>query len=62
MPLVEKKVFIRDPDLDMTMEQKNKHLSAKLAIAPNLKRKIFRIERIETESSGWRIHYRKELP
>jgi hypothetical protein len=55
MPLEEKKVFIKDPDLDMTMEQKNKHLSAKLAVAPNLKRKIFLIER---ESSGWGIHYR----
>jgi len=62
MPLEEKKVFIKDPDLDMTMEQKNKHLSAKLAVAPNLKRKIVRIERIEIGGSGWRIHYRTGSP
>ena len=62
MPLEEKKAFIRDPNLNMTMEQKNKHLSAKLAVAPNLKRKIVRIERIEIGGSGWQIHYRTGSP
>jgi hypothetical protein len=62
MPLEEKKSFIKDPNLDMTMEQKNKHLSAKLAVAPNLTRKIVRIERIEIGGSGWWIHYRTGSP
>ena len=62
MPLEEKKAFISDPNLCMTMEQKNKHLSAKLAVAPNLTRKIVRIERIEIGGSGWWIHYRTGSP
>ena len=47
-----------DPDPDMTIEQKNKHLSAKLALTPNSKRKIVRIKRIEIGAQGWQIHYR----
>jgi hypothetical protein len=62
MPLQEKKVFIKDTSTNMSIEQKNKHLSAKLAVAPNLKRKIVRIERIEIGGSGWWIHYRTGSP
>ena len=62
MPLQEKKVFIKDTSTNMSVEQKNKFLSAKLAVAPNLKRKIIRIERIEIGGSGWWIHYRTGSP
>ena len=54
----EKKSFIRDPRVNMTPRQKNEFLSAKLAVAPQVTRKIVRIERIEIGGSGWRIHYR----
>ena len=54
----EKKSFIRDPRANMTPRQKNEFLSAKLAVAPQVTRKIVRIERIEIGGSGWRIHYR----
>jgi len=62
MPLQEKKAFIRDTSSNMSIEQKNKHLSAELAVAPNLTRKIVRIERIEIGGSGWLIHYRTGSP
>ena len=62
MPLQEKKAFIRDTSPNMSMEQKNKRLSAKLAVAPNLTRKIVRIERIEIGGLGWWIHYRTGSP
>jgi len=58
MPLQEKKVFIKDPKENMTITEKNMHLSANLAVAPNANRKIVRIERIEIGGSGWWIHYR----
>ena len=58
MPLQEKKVFLRDPRPAMTTEQKNRHLSAKLAGAPHAKRKLVRIERIEISASGWYVYYR----
>jgi hypothetical protein len=54
MPLQEKKVFIRDPRRAMTTEEKNRHLSAKLAGAPHAKRKIVRIE---ISASGWYVYY-----
>ncbi|MGD8254938.1 MAG: hypothetical protein PVJ11_05755 [Syntrophobacterales bacterium] len=53
----EKKVFIQDPRENMTTREKNMHLSAKLAVAPNANRKIERIDRIENGGSGWQIHY-----
>lgn len=58
MPLQEKKSFIQDPELDMTPEDKNMYLSAKLAIAPYKKMQIVRIDRIEIGASGWWITYR----
>lgn len=58
MPLQEKKSFIQDPEPDMTTEDKNMHLSAKLAIAPYKKMQIVRIYRIEIGASGWWITYR----
>ena len=58
MALQEKTVFLADPKADMTPEEKNLFLSAKLAVAPNGKRQIVRIERIEIGGSGWRIVYR----
>jgi hypothetical protein len=62
MPLQEKKAFIKDPKADMTAREKNEYLSAKLAIAPHVKRKIVRIERIENGALGWRVYYRTGSP
>ncbi len=62
MPLQEKRAFINDPKPDMSTEEKNLHLSAKLAVAPHAKRKIVWIERIEIGASGWWIHYRVGSP
>lgn len=58
MPLQEKRSFIQDPEPDMTPEDKNMHLSAKLTIAPYKKMQIVRIDRIEIGASGWWITYR----
>ncbi len=58
MPLQEKKSFIQDPEPDMTAEDKNMHLSAKLAVAPYRRMQIVRIDRIEIGASGWQIVYR----
>lgn len=62
MALQEKKVFIKDPNPNMTMNEKNIHLSAKLAVAPYVNMKIVRIERIEIGASGWWIHHRTGSP
>jgi hypothetical protein len=62
MPLEERKVFIEDEKPDMSFEDKNMQLSAELAISPNAKRKIVRIERIEIGASGWWIYYRTGTP
>jgi len=56
--LQEKKTFVEDPKPEMTAEEKNLHLSAKLAITPLSKRMIVRIDRIEIGASGWWVHYR----
>ena len=58
MPLQDKKAFIKDPKPNMTQREKNMHLSAKLGTAPNVTRKIFRVERIEIGGTGWYVHYR----
>ena len=62
MPLQELKVFIEDEKPDMSFQDKNMQLSAELATAPNVKRKIVRIERIEIGASGWWISYRTGTP
>ena len=62
MPLEEKKVFIKDPNPDMSIRDKNMHLSARLAFAPNVNRKIVRIDRIEIGAFGWWITYRVGTP
>lgn len=62
MPLQEKKAFIKDPNQDMTIDEKNIHLSAKLSLAPYVHMKIVRIERIEIGASGWWIFYRTGSP
>jgi hypothetical protein len=62
MPLEERKVFIEDQNEDMSFEEKNMQLSAELALPPNSKRKIVRIERIEIGASGWWICYRTGTP
>lgn len=62
MPLEERKSFIEDEKSDMTYEEKNLQLSAVLSIAPNSKRKIVRIERIEIAAAGWWITYRVGSP
>ena len=62
MPLEERRVFIEDEKLDMSFEDKNMQLSAELAMPPNVKRKIVRIERIEIGASGWWIVYRTGTP
>lgn len=59
MQLREDETFIPDQRPDMTYEDKNSQLSADLAVAPNRKRMIVRIERIEIGATGWRIIYRK---
>jgi hypothetical protein len=58
MPLQEKESFIPDSEPDMTPEDKNTLLSAKLAMAPYKKMQIVHIDRIEIGASGWRITYR----
>ena len=55
-------MFIEDEKPDMSFEDKNMQLSAELAISPNVKRKIVRIERIEIGASGWWIYYRTGTP
>ncbi|MEM1450801.1 MAG: hypothetical protein AAF957_25335 [Planctomycetota bacterium] len=62
MPLQEKTSFLKDPRTDMTIQEKNEFLSAKLATTPNVKRKIVRIERIEIGATGWRVVYRTGTP
>ena len=57
-----KKAFLKDPKLNMSAEEKNKRLSAKLAVAPLVKRKIVHIERIDIGASGWWVHYRTGSP
>lgn len=58
MPLKDKESFIEDPEQDMTTEDKNTFLSAKLAVAPYKKMQIVRIDRIEIGASGWRLIHR----
>jgi hypothetical protein len=62
MPLQELKVFIEDEKPGMSFEDKNIQLSGELAVPPNSKRKIVRIERIEIGASGWWISYRTGTP
>lgn len=62
MPLDEQRAFIEDTSLDMSFEDKNLQLSAVLAIPPNSRRKIVRIDRIEIGASGWWITYRVGRP
>ena len=62
MALEEKKTFIEDDKPNMTFEEKNLQLSAELAVAPNVKRKIVQIDRIEIGASGWWITYRVGSP
>lgn len=62
MPLEERKVFIKDQKADMSFEEKSMQLSAELALPPNSKRKIVRIDRIEIGASGWWIYYRTGTP
>ena len=62
MPLLEKKAFLKDPRSNMTKEDKNMHLSAKIAVGPYVRMNIFRIERVEIGASGWMIRYRTGSP
>lgn len=62
MPLEERRVFIEDDRPNMSFEEKNLQLSAELAIPPNAKRKLVRIERIEIGASGWWIYHRIGTP
>ena len=62
MPLKDQTRFIKDESTNMTVRDKNEQLSAELAVAPNVTRKIIQIERIEIGGSGWRIHYRTGTP
>lgn len=58
MPLTQKTSFIKDPKPNMTTRAKNLHLASKLAVGPQVSRKIFKIERIEIGANGWMIYYR----
>ena len=62
MSLEEKKTFIEDPTPHMTTEEKNRHLSYMLGVAPHDVQNIFRIERVEIGATGWWIYYRTEFP
>ena len=62
MPLKEERVFVQDNASSMTIEDKNLQLSAFLATAPNRKRKIYRIDRVEVGASGWWICFRTGSP
>ena len=62
MNVEERKTFIEDPKPDMTREEKNRHLSYKLGVAPQNEQNIFRIERAEIGAAGWLIHYRVVVP
>jgi hypothetical protein len=62
MRLQEEKNFIEDPRPNMTTEEKNRHLSYMLGLAPHHAQNIFRIERVEIGASGWWIYYRTESP
>ena len=46
----------------MAFEKKNRQLSGELAVAPNSKRNIVRIDRIEIGASGWWITDRVGSP
>jgi hypothetical protein len=62
MPLQDKTTFIPDPEPEMTIRDKNLHLSAILAVAPLATKQIVVIERIEIGASGWRVIYRTGTP
>lgn len=62
MPLQDNTAFVKDERPNMTTREKNMQLSAKLAAAPHVKRKITTIKRIEIGGSGWRILYRTGTP
>lgn len=62
MSLKDNTRFVKDKRPNMTIREKNMQLSATLATAPHVKRKIISIERIEIGGSGWRIHYRTGTP
>ncbi len=62
MPLQENRSFIKDKKANMSIREKNMHLSAKLSRGLNANRKIVRIERIEIGASGWWVHYRTGTP
>ena len=51
-----------DSQANMTTEEKNRHLSYMLGVAPHDVQYIFRIERVEIGATGWWIYYRTELP
>lgn len=49
---------IKDPRPNMTSEEKNLYLSAKLATGANSTRDITRIERYQSgTTTGWRVYY-----
>ena len=56
MPLQEKNPLSVTREPDMTTEDKNMHLSAKLAIAPYKKMQIVRIYRIEIGRRAGGLH------
>lgn len=58
MALEDKQSFLPDPNPGMTIEEKNRYLSAKLGVGPLVSRKIVTIDRIEIGGTGWMVHYR----
>jgi hypothetical protein len=57
MILKESKSFIEDPKPGMSIEEKNRYLSAQLAQDPSAKMTIVRIDRMETVATGWWVTF-----
>lgn len=58
MALREHKGFVRDSRATLTTRQKNSELSAKLALAPWVGRRVVSIQRVEIAAKGWFVFYR----
>jgi hypothetical protein len=57
MVLKEVRAFVEDPMQEMSAEEKNLYLSARLVQVPYSTMSIVRIDRMETAAKGWWITY-----
>ncbi len=58
MVLKEVRAFVEDPKQEMSAEERNLFLSARLVQAPYSTMSIVRIDRMETAAKGWWITYK----